>query len=71
MKLALLENTDSQEFLNELDEFCNTGFKNIINIAYSTNTIQTTKVIEQTYGQLPDIVEEVVKTNYSALIQYT
>lgn len=73
-KFHVINDTNPQEFSKKLEEFCRN--KSIYNIAYKTNTIQTVE-------QIPDYKhdsergliigtssKEVVKTNYSALIQY-
>jgi len=74
-KFHVINDTNPQEFSKKLEEFCNTH-RLIVNIIYRTNTIQTVE-------QIPDYKhdsergliigtssKEVVKTNYSALIQY-
>lgn len=67
MKHIIIEDTDKQMFLKRLNDVCSQDY-NIINVVYSTNSVQT---IEWTEHSAFNRRKEVVKTNYSALIQYT
>lgn len=69
MKHIIIESTDCFDFLDKLNTFTNRKDKLIINIAYSTNTIQTVEIISR--FDMKATRKEIVKTNYSALIQYT
>lgn len=70
IKFHVINDTDSQEFSKKLEEFCYN--KVITNIKYSTNSIQVIEIVPIYFEviKLGEEYKEVVKTNYSALIQY-